>query len=338
MSEKKINVVVAIDFSDDLIKRVQDVSPRLNVVRHFPDVPSSAWAEADVLYTVRHFPDPDQAPRLRWIQLNFAGVDQALTHRAAQAEDILLTTASGIHAQPLANYVLMMMLAWNYKLTQMFRDQAKNHWNDNPQATYAPVDMHRQTVGIVGYGTIGREVARLAHTLGMSVLATKRDAKRPDEAHHDYTPPNTGDPEGDIPERIYPTEALASMVIECDFVVVIVPLTPTTKHLINQTILDAMKPTSFLINVARGAVIDEPALITALSSGNIGGAALDVFEEEPLPSTSPLWGMDNVIISPHVSGNSANYHEKATELFIENIKRYLEKKPLLNLVNREMGY
>lgn len=338
MSDKKINVVTAIDFSDDLIKRIQDVSPRLNVVRYFPDVPSHAWADAEILYTVRHFPEPEQAPRLRWIQLNSAGIDHALPHRVAQAQDILLTTASGIHAQPLANYVLMTMLAWNYKLPQMFRDQAQSLWRNDPHKLYAPIDMHRQTVGIVGYGTIGREVGRLANALGMRVLAAKRDVKRSDEINADYTPPNTGDPQGDIPERIYPVSALASMVSECDYVVLIVPLTPETRHLINARILEAMKPTACLINVARGAVVDEAALVTALSSGKIGGAMLDVFEEEPLPTTSPLWSMENVIISPHVSGNSANYHEKAAELFIENLRRYLDKKPLLNTVNRELGY
>lgn len=338
MSENKINVVVAIDFSDELIEKLREVSPLLNVVRHFPEVPHAVWAETDVLYTISQMPEPEHAPRLRWIQLNSAGVDHALKRRILQAEDVLLTTVSGIHAQPIANYCLMMMLAFNYKLPRMMREQQASFWLENPHAVYAPVDMSRQTLGIVGYGTIGRELARLANAFGMRVLATKRNAKRPDESHLEYTPAGTGDPKGDIPERIYPPEAVAMMARECDYLVVITPLTPQTKHMINEQVFEAMKPSAILINVARGAVVDERALITALASGKIGGAGLDVFEEEPLPASSPLWHMDNVLISPHVSGNSVNYHEKACDVFIENLRRYLDKKTLVNLVDRAVGY
>ena len=128
------------------------------------------------------------------------------------------------------------------------------------------------------------------------------------------------------------------MARESDFLAVTVPLTPASRHSINESVFAAMKPTAVLVNVARGAVIDEPALISALSAGKIAGAGLDVFEEEPLPATSPLWNMDNVIISPHVSGNTARYHEKAAAIFAENLRRYLDKRPLLNRLNREQGY
>jgi len=120
--------------------------------------------------------------------------------------------------------------------------------------------------------------------------------------------------------------------------VITVPLTPDTRHSINEDVMGAMKPTAVLVNVSRGSVIDELALISALAAGKIAGAGLDVFEEEPLPSTSPLWNMDNVIISPHVSGNTARYHEKAAAVFAENLERYLEKRSLLNRLNRDQGY
>jgi phosphoglycerate dehydrogenase-like enzyme len=125
---------------------------------------------------------------------------------------------------------------------------------------------------------------------------------------------------------------------ECDYLVVTVPLTPATRHLINADVLNHMKKTAILINIARGAVVDEAELISALAAGRIGGAALDVFEEEPLPTSSPLWNLDNVIISPHVSGNTTLYHEKAAALFAENLRRYVENQPLLNRFHREQGY
>jgi phosphoglycerate dehydrogenase-like enzyme len=338
MAERTIHVAVAIDFSDELIERIQAVSPRLHVVRYFPEVPNEVWAETEILYTVRHFPEPEQAPRLRWIQLNYAGTDKVMHKRIVQSEDVLVTTASGIHAQPIANYCVMMMLAFNYKLPRMMREQQQKIWQSKQYDIYQPTDMHRQTLGIVGYGTIGRELARMAHAMGMRVLATKRDVKHPAETSGDYTPEGTGDPHGDIPERIYPGEALTVMVRECDYVVVTVPLTPSNHHLINETVLNAMKPSAILINIARGAVVDEVALVTALQNQTIAGAALDVFAEEPLPQTSPLWQMEQVIISPHIAGNSVHYHEKVADLFIENLRRYVDKRPLANLLKREVGY
>jgi len=340
MSERKdqINVVVAMDFSDAIMERIRDVSPRLNVVQHFPNVPDSAWQEVEVLYTVRQFPDPEQAPMLRWIQLNYAGLEGVINQRIIQSEDVVVTTASGIHTRQMANYCMMMMMAFNYQMPKMYFFQRRHEWPDNRRSIYNPQHLHHQTLGIAGYGSIGRELARIAQALGMTVVASKRDAKQPAEGPNEYTPEGTGDPEGKIPERIYPGEALASMASECDYLVLIMPLTDETHHIVHDPIFDAMKETAILINIARGGVVDEKALVTALSSGKIGGAALDVFEEEPLPSTSPLWEMDNVIISPHISGVSAHYHEDAADLFIANLKRYLEKRPLMNQLNREIGY
>jgi phosphoglycerate dehydrogenase-like enzyme len=334
---EKINVVVAIDFNESIMERIQEVSPRLNVMQHFPDVPPSIWAITEVLYTVRHYPQPEDAPMLRWIQLNSAGIENALKQRIVQAEDVIVTSASGIHATQIANYCLMMILAFQYKLPAMLNFQRENIWPEKQYEIFNPSDLPRQTLGIVGYGSIARELARLGNALGMKVLASKRDAKNPAEAETDYSE-GIGDPEGLIPERIYPGEAVASMAKECDYLVVTVPLTEKTRHMIDERVLDAMKETAVLINIARGSVVDEKALITALSQGKIGGAALDVFEEEPLPSTSPLWQMDNVIISPHISGNTSNYHDKAANLFIANLQRYLDKKTLHNQLNRKAGY
>ena len=197
--------------------------------------------------------------------------------------------------------------------------------------------MDLQTVGIVGYGSIGRELARLCSSIGMTVLASKRDISSTDEANA-YVMEGLGDPSGDIPDRIYPAATIGSMAKDSDYLVITVPLTDSTRHLVNDEVLDAMKETAVLINVSRGAVVDEMALITALSSGQIAGAALDVFEEEPLPNTSPLWILDNVIITPHLSGFTRDYHDKAARVFKENLRRYVENRPLLNQLDRAKGY
>lgn len=332
-----IHVVVAMNFTDAIMEHLREVSPRLRIERHFPKVPDSAWANAEVLYTLNTFPDLAQAPRLRWIQLHTAGMENAVREPIIQAEDVEVTSTSGIHAVPVAEWCMAMMLALTYKLPQMLEDQAKTHWPDNPHKIYAPRELDGQTIGIAGYGALGRELARQASSLGMKVLATKRNLLNPVD-EDSYLPPGKGDTKCEIPERLYPPEALASMARECDFLALTVPLTALTRHMVNETIFEAMKDTAVLINVARGGVVDEKALVSALAAKKIGGAALDVFEEEPLPSTSPLWNMDNVIISPHTAGHSLRYHEKAAALFAENLRRYLEKRPLYNRLDRVRGY
>jgi phosphoglycerate dehydrogenase-like enzyme len=335
---EQINVVVTVDFSEAIMTRLREISPRLNVKKYTSAVPDNVWSTAEVLYTSRIFPAPEDAPMLRWIQLNSAGLERAMQHPVVKTDAVQVTSASGIHAQQIANYCLMMMLAFNYKLPTMMRYQQRAEWPDDKFSIFKPVDMNKQTLGLVGYGSIARELARLAQTLGMRVLATKRDIKKTAETRTDYAQTGTGDSDGSIPERIYPSETLPSMVGECDYLMVNVPLTDQTRHMVDEAVLNAMKPSAVLINIARGAVVDEQALIHALQTGTIGGAGLDVFEKEPLPADSPLWHMDNVIISPHVSGNSDDYLDKAADLFAENLKRYLDNKPLYNQLDRDEGY
>lgn len=334
---ERIVVTVAIDFSDDILVELREISPRLQVERHFPAVPPDAIARSEVLYTTGYFPDPEQVPKLRWIQLNSAGVNHALHHPIMQAEDIIVTSTSGIHATNMAHYCLMMMLMFNYKIRMALDLQSRAEWLGHSQEVFMPVDMERQTVGIVGYGSIGRELARLCAAMGMTILASKRDLRNTAEGNA-FLLANTGDPSGDIPDRIYPANTVASMAKDCDYLVVTVPRTKETERLINDEVFEAMKPSGILVNVSRGAVVDEQALINALSSGAIGGAALDVFEQEPLPNTSPLWALDNVVITPHISGFTRDYHEKAALVFKENLRRYLDNRPLLNQLDRAKGY
>jgi phosphoglycerate dehydrogenase-like enzyme len=336
MGDDLVRVVVAIDFSDEIMEQLRAVSPRLHIERHFPKVPDSVWADAEVLYTVRELPEPEQAPRLRWVQAHTSGVNHLWDRPIMQAEDVEVTTTSGIHAVPMAEYCLAMMLAFACRLPQFRRYQDKAEWPENA-ASLTTNTLRGQTLGIVGYGSVGRELARIADQMGMVVVATKRDLKQI-AAEGEYSQAGLGDAGGDIPTRLYPPEALASMVKVCDFVALTLPLTPTTRHIVNDDILNSMKRTAVIVNVSRGGVIDEAALISALAAEKIAGAGLDVFEEEPLPATSPLWQMDNVIITPHISGNNARIHEKAAALFAENLAHYLDNQPLLNRVDRVRGY
>ncbi len=337
MSSDKINVVVAVDYNDNILNNLRQVSPRLQIEKHYPNVPKRAWKNAEILCTQSTVPTPEQAPNLKWIQLNSAGMEHVKDQPIITQGGVALTSASGIHATPMAEYCIGMMLAWAFKLPMMMADQRAKRWREDRYSLYAPRHLRGQTLGIVGYGSIGRELARLADAMGMNVLASKRDARNPAN-DGSYRAAGTGDPEGDIPERIYPAEAIGTMAQDCDYLVLLTPLTASTEHMVNARVLEAMKDTAVLVNVARGGVVDEAALIEALQAGTIAGAVLDVFEEEPLPEDSPLWTMDNVIITPHCAGNSQRYDEKAAAVFAENLQRYLERQDLLNQLNPEYGY
>ena len=338
--EDTLNVLVLMDFSDAIVDRLKAISPRLKftrkVVKSISEVPPELLANTHILYTGGLVPEPDAVPRLRWIQAHFAGVESLLAQPLLAAEDVILTTVSGIHATTMAEYTFTMMLAFAHKLPLMLRHQQKVEWMAD-RNLFMPRELRGSTLGIAGYGSIGREVARLGKAFGMDVLATKRDVMHP-AAANEYVEPGTGDPEGICVERLYPPEATKSMAALCDFLVILLPLTANTRAIINQEIFDVMKQTAVLINIARGGVIDEEALVRALQSGRIGGAALDVFSQEPLSPSSPLWKLENVIISPHISGNTSHYHESAAGVFIENLERYLNNKDLLNRVDRKRGY
>lgn len=341
---RPINVVVTFEFSDAQLAEFRAVSPRLKVERYTGTVPDKVWSEAEILYTIRNFPLPEQAPRLRWIQLHSAGADHAVKEPIVKAQDVEITTTSGIHTTIMSEYCLMMMTAFNFQLLQLLKYQAAAEWPTkrgdpslSPAVTMAPYPLRDQTVGIVGYGSIGRELARICDALGMTVLAAKHDVMHPEEGPA-YRESGTGDPNGEIPRRIYPFQAVGSMAQECDFLVVLAPLTAQTHHMINETVLASMKKTAVLINAARGDLVDEAALISALAAERIRGAGLDVFAEEPLPKSSPLWNMENAIITPHIAGVTTTYAERAANVFIENLRRYVENRPLLNVFNRERGY
>lgn len=335
-----IEVLITMPFPENLVNRLSEVSPRLKftvVKANKPeDISAETWARAEVLYTARVLPDPEQVPRLRWIQFHWAGIDHIVDEPLLRKPDLIATTLSGAAVSQVAEYVLMMLLALGHHMPELVAYQKRAEWPRDRWERFLPVELRGSVVGIVGYGSIGRQVARLLASLGATVLATKRDAMHPED--FDYVPEGMGDQGGDYVHRLYPAEALRSMLKDCDFVVVCVPKSPGTINLIKAEELAAMKTSAFLVDISRGGIVDHNALASALKDRKIAGAALDVFPEEPLPAESPLWKLPNVMITPHISGITSQYDERAVEMFSANLTRYLSGQPLFNRIDPDRGY
>jgi phosphoglycerate dehydrogenase-like enzyme len=317
------------------------VSPRLHVAqqtcRNAQEV-AEALADRPATKILYAFDVPGEvltlAPKLRWVQLHSAGADHILDHPIMNT-DLAITTTSGIHATPIAEYVFASILAYRWQVPLWTHCQREHNWPSNRWQRFSRPELRSSTLGIVGYGSIGREVGRIGQGFGMRVLALRRSPGRIEEG---YAVDYTGDPEGFVPERFFPPEALHTMLAECDYIVIALPLTRETYHYIGPAELRAMKPSAYLVNIARGAIVDEQALTEALRQGQLAGAGLDVFEQEPLPADSPLWDQENALLSPHVAGFTPRYDERAAMLFAQNLARHIAGEALLNLVNREKGY
>ena len=272
------------------------------------------------------------APKLRWIHSTAAAVHQLLIPEILNSR-IILTNASSVHGPVVAEHVLALMFALAKRLPTAFRMQQRHDWGQEQMTQEQPQlrELRDATVGIVGVGSIGGEVARIASVMGMRVIAVRANPMK----GVDWVPAN--DPLR-AQHRVYGPKDIDRMLSEADFVVISAPVTSSTTHLIGARALAAMKPDAYVINVARGALLDETALIEALRERRIGGAALDVFEHEPLPGDSPLWDLDNVLITPHQGGISHKLWERQFQLFSQNLRRYEMGAPLIGLVDKKAGY
>ena len=271
-----------------------------------------------------------RAPSLRWVHSATAGVERVLTP-ASRARGLVITNARGVFSRPIAEYVMLMILSAARRLPQLLELQAERTWQPLEARELRDV-----TVGIVGLGSIGRAVGALATAFGCRVIATRR---RPEAGS------NASDGAGDEPflgtlmlERVLPPDQLADMLAESDFVVLAAPLTEGTRGLISDAAIERMKPGAWVINVARGELVDERALIRALRDGRLGGAVLDTFLEEPLPPASPLYEVPNLIITPHTAWSSTRVLDRSVGLFAENLRRYAEGRSLANVVDPNAGY
>lgn len=339
MKEKVMDKVKVLIFTQEVMEEkllaiLRQVSPRLVIEAH-ADREAEAlgvgiWHDVDVLFTHDPLPPEGGAPKLRWIQSFYAGVDR--WGQLPFTLPYIFTTTSGIHVH-VAELAVTLMLAFAHKLRLIFENQEKAAWPADRFAIFEPYELRDSTVGIIGYGVIGRQVGTICRAFGMRVLA----ADRPEvlSVEPPWRLPGSGTA---LPDHLCEPSEIKSLLKESDYVVLCVPYTPQTHHLINAEALGVMKPTAVLINVARGKVVDELALIEVLKTGKIRGAGLDVYSEEPLPPSSPLWKLPNVIACPHIAGFSPHSLARATTLFAENLRRYLAGEPLLNVVQKERGY
>jgi phosphoglycerate dehydrogenase-like enzyme len=330
-----LNVLVTMPFGNHLLDKIRAVSPQLNVQQATPD--EADYSSADILYCFMPPRDLSRAPNLKWVQLHLAGVNMLYDHPIYQSR-IPLATTSGVHAASAAEYTFTVLLALAHRVPRMIEWHSQSAWPPDEQRwpLFVPSEVRGQTIGIIAYGSIGREVARIAKTFAMKVIVTKRDLTR--KADDGYRLPGTGDPNGALPEAWFAPAQLNELLAQSDYVVMCAPLTRETEQMLGANEIRSMKPSAYFINVGRGATVDEEALARALAEQRIAGAALDVFSQEPPPDGSPFYKLDNVILSPHVSGFIPSYDDKCTDLFVENLQRYLSGQPLLNLVDRSKGY
>jgi len=255
------------------------------------------------------------APRLRWVHSWAAGVEWLL-FPALVERDVVLTNTRGVYGASLAEFALAAMLYFAKGLARMKASQRAGKWD--------PFDVQMlqgATLGLVGYGDIGRKVAALGAAMGMRVLVLRR-----------HPEPAAG---AAAPEMVTSKRLLCE---RSDYVVLAAPITPETRHFIGTDELDAMRPEAVLVNVGRGGLVDQTALVAALQRGVIRGAALDVFETEPLPAGDPLYGLDNVLLSPHTADHTATWREEAMRCFLDNLRRFVAGEPLLHVVDKARGY
>jgi len=258
-------------------------------------------------------------PNARWVHSRSAGVESTLFPELIE-RPVPLTNGSGVFSPALAEFVLGAILYFAKDFRRMIRNQMAGVWE-----AFDVMPISGQTVGIVGYGDIGRAVAASVRPLGMAVLAVKRHVG----------PSHGADP---LVEQMYSSDHRIEMIPRCDYVVAAAPLTPETRGMIAEPEFAAMKPTAVVINVGRGPVIDETALVGALSNRRIKGAALDVFDHEPLPQGHPFYKLENVLLSPHCADHTPDWLDNAMQFFIGQFKRYRKGEPLLNVVDKKLGY
>lgn len=316
-------------------------------------VPESAWKEATVLTTLFSLPKSiSDVPNLDWIQLFSAGSNHIQKNPIYKESDFTLTTASGIHGPQIAEWVVMTALVQSHKYNQLYELQKKHEWDKKGAGAdndYRSVrDMVGRRLGVLGYGSIGRQVGRVAKAMGMDVIAYTATPKDTPEKKRDqgFIVPGTGDVEGEYPSEWYSgldKKSLHNFLKQdIDWLLVSVPLTEQTTHFLSTEEFAVLgqngKRPAFVTNIARGPIIDQPALITALKDGTLAGAALDVTDPEPLPSDSELWDLPNVTITPHISGVGSSYNERAFQVLAENLERRQKGEKLINVVRRERGY
>ena len=330
---KSVNVCISTTIASENLQRIANVSPRINLTsiadlfreeRHgiasATEILNTILAETEVLFGLR-FPDKiiERSPNLKWMHVFLSGVDKFLNSHSIVKSPVILTKTTGIQSVAMSEFIMGQILMFSKRAPDYFLYKQEKRWERLESST-----LRSKTLGIIGLGNVGRELARFAKSFGMRVLATRRSVKKATTARN--------------VDALLPLDQLHQILSESDFVALTLPLTHETQNMIGKKELQVMKPTSYIINISRGSIINEESLVEALSNLQIAGAGLDVFSQEPLPPTNKLWELPNVIFSPHIAASMEDYPILAVELFCENLRRYLEGKKLLNIVNKRQRY
>ena len=291
---------------------------KIEVVVATPDEAPKYFEDAEIVAAFpMRMPSIGLLPKAKWLHSFSAGVDKILSPEVAKSK-IILTNSSGVHATPIAEMILAYCLMFARGFTTTIGEQRAHEWHKN----YSTGEFCGSSVLIVGLGAIGTETARLAHAFGAHVLAVARNRKK----------------KAAFVERFETADMLDELLPEADYVVITLPHTEETHHLFDKKKFEFMRPNAIVINIGRGGIINEKDLIEALQTKKIAGTGLDVFEKEPLPPDSPLWDMPNVIITPHHSGLSLRYMDRAVKILCKNLTAYLKGEPLPNEVDKRLGY
>ncbi len=314
-----LRILVTARVPEDFTARVKAVSPHAEIYTTTDLEANPALLDSiEVIYGSVPQEHWSQASCLKWVQTTWAGMDQFLTPEAI-AHPAVITNAR-IHAIPITEHFFGMLLMLTHRLHLAYRAQLEQRWDARAYARDIEL-ISGKTLGVVGLGAIGSHVAEAAHHLGMHVLGLRRSS-------------------APVPgvERVYTHEDKHAMLGACDVLLLTLPLTPHTRHFMDAEAFAAMRPTARFFNIGRGATVDTDALVAALRQGTIAGAGLDVVEPEPLPADHPLWTLPNVLITPHTSGLFPRYFAEAAETFLNNLRRYLDGKPLHHTVDKQRGY
>ncbi len=346
MPTDRVNVLVAVPMPDECVAMMEAADPRARIIYDRTLIPQQRYvadrvgqpleftaametrwrsylAAAEVIlgFDRRHLAElPQLAPNLKWVQATSTGVGPTVSQLGWAQRGIVTTSASGIHSVPISEFVMMAMLCFTKDIFHLFNLKAQRR-----HERYCTGQLRGKTLGIVGLGTNGRQVARSARGLGMRVLATKRQVQG-------CTAKNLG------VDALYAPEQTRELLGQCDFVVLTVPTTPETLRFMDEDMFRAMKPGSIFINNSMGTTVVQDDLIRVLGDGHLGGAALDVYEVEPVPADSPLWDMDNVLMSPHSASCAEDEDINMTRLFLDNLDRYLDGLPLRNVICPDLQY
>ncbi|MEH7011635.1 D-2-hydroxyacid dehydrogenase [Neobacillus niacini] len=318
----KRKIVITNTLNQNLIDQIKEIIPDWTIIAgKDKDIWQDHLYDAEIIAGWKKGIEKEcLAPqsKLKWLQTWSAGVD-SLPLESLESKNIIVSSANGVHAYPISESIFALMLGLTRKIHTYVKNQQARKWHHSG----IKLEMHEKTVGIIGVGTIGKEAAKIAKAFGMKVLGVRQSGKQQE-----------------FVDEMYTTNQLDIILPNCDYVVVTLPLTKETKRLFGSKQFDLMKPSAFFINIGRGEIVVEDDLITALQKGIIAGAGLDVFEQEPLSVGSPLWDMENVIITPHIAGSTEHYNQRVIEnILIPNLKNYISgTRPSVNLVDFSKGY